>query len=72
LFNVALEKLTVNCEAENNGILYNKYTRIFAGADYLVIVGRYMVELKDTMKQLMKAAHVTGFNMQKTMYIEIT
>jgi len=62
----------VGCEIENIGKIYNKCTRIYADADDIVTVGRYIVELTDTMKQLMKAAHVTGFNMQKTMYIEIT
>ena len=38
---------------------------------HVVIVGGSIVEMKETMKQLMKAAQVMGINMQETKYIKI-
>ena len=37
-----------------------------------VVIEGSIVELKDTIKQLMKAAQVMGLDMQKTKYIKIT
>ena len=72
MFNLALEKFTMESEIENNGTLYNKSTQIFGEADDVVMVGKSIVELKEIMKKLMKSAQVIGINMQKKNYVEIT
>ena len=72
MFNLALEKFTMESEIENNGTLYNKSTQIFCEADDVVIVGKSIVELKERVKQIMKSTQVIGINMQKTKYVEIT
>jgi len=52
--------------------LYNKRTQIVAHADGIV-TGRSTDVLKETMKELMKAAQAMGLaiNTQKTKYIEV-
>jgi hypothetical protein len=53
---------------------YNKSIQILAYADDVVIVGRSIDALKETIKKLMKAAWVMGItiNMPKTKYLEVT
>ena len=49
LFNLALEKVTMDTEIKNNRTIFNKSTHILSDVDDTVIVGRCIVELKDTM-----------------------
>ena len=70
LFNLILEKVTMDTEVENKGSIFNKSTQILTDTDDTVIVERSIVELKETMKQLMKAAQVMRLDMQKTNYIK--
>ena len=60
LFNLKLEKVIRDSEIETKGTIYNKNTQILAYADDMVIVGRSIGALKETMKKLMKASWVLG------------
>jgi hypothetical protein len=70
---LALEKVVRDSEMETKGTIDNKSTQILAYAHDIVIAGRSTDALKETMKNLMKAAQVTGLtvNMQKTKYIQV-
>ena len=55
----------MDTEIKNNRTIFNKSTQILSDTDDTVIVERSIVKLKETKKQLMKAAQVMGINMQK-------
>jgi hypothetical protein len=69
-----LETVIRESEIETKGTLYNKSTQIPSHTDDILIVGRPMDVLKETIKKLVKGEWVMGLtiNMQKTRYMEVT
>ena len=67
-----MQKIIKDSEMETKGNVYNKSTQILSHANDIV-TGRSTDVLKETMKELMKAAQVMGLkiHMQKIIYIEV-
>jgi hypothetical protein len=67
-----MQKIIKDSEMETKGNIYNKRTQILSHANGIV-TGRSTDILKETMKELMKAAQVMGLkiHVQKIIYIEV-
>jgi hypothetical protein len=67
-----MQKVIKDSEMGTKGNVYNKSSQILSHADDIV-TGRSTDVLKETMKELMKAARIMGLkiNIQKTKYIEV-
>jgi hypothetical protein len=69
-----MQKIIKDSGIKSKGTVYNKSAQIRSHANDVVIVGRSMDVLKETVNKLMKAKWVIGLtvNMQKTKHMEVT